>query len=279
MSYKTILVHVDDSKNIDARLDIATELACRDGAHLIGSAMSGVARFLSDAVALDPNSPQIAPFLETLRRRASAALDRFEEHARRNGVASFERALSDDEVGVGLSLQARYADLAILGQYNPADALPAQYAEVPEYVVMHSARPVLLVPHTGHFGALDERVLIAWNDSAEAARAVQAALPLLRRAKLVHLAIYSADSEPGTAGVRAGSDIALYLARHDVKVEVMQEAGVGAVGEALLSLAANLGVTMLVMGCYGHTRLREILLGGTTRTILKSMTLPVLMAH
>lgn len=283
MSYKTILVHVDDAKNATARIELAAGLALADGAHLIGSALTGVSRFLFETMAPDgiaPGSiPSIEPYLKTLRQRADSMLEKFEEIASRTGVTSFEKRLTDDEAVGGLSLQARYCDLAVLGQYDPEGVAPSTYANLPEYVAMNSGCPVLVVPYGAEIRSTGRRVLIAWNGSGEAAKAVRSAIPLLRRAEIVEVAVFDRDIPPDAHGEQPGADIALFLARHGIKVDVLQRSTESKVGDALLSLASDLNSDLLVMGCYGHTRFREVLLGGATRTILRSMTLPVLMAH
>jgi nucleotide-binding universal stress UspA family protein len=121
--------------------------------------------------------------------------------------------------------------------------------------------------------------LLAWDGSLEAARAISAALPLLQQVPRVTLAVYNGEEKYGAHGAVPGADMATYLARHGLKVDLVERHEPGAVGEALLSLAADLQAGLLVMGCYGHSRLREIVLGGATRDVLRGMTLPVLMAH
>ena len=279
MSYKTILVHVDDSRNANTRIELAARLAMTEQAHLIGIALTGVSRFLYETVATDPSDPNIVPYLETLRQRAEQALIPFENIAQRVGVPSMEKRIVDDEASIGLNMQARYSDLIVLGQYDPDGSAPSSYANLPEHVALHSGCPVLIIPYTGAFANVGNRVLVAWNGSLEAKKAVRNAMPLLRRANIVEVAVFNPESEADAHGDQPGADIALYLSRHNIKVDVMQEKTDSDAGEALLSLAANLNSDLLVMGCYGHSRFREVLLGGATRTILKSMTLPVLMSH
>jgi nucleotide-binding universal stress UspA family protein len=113
----------------------------------------------------------------------------------------------------------------------------------------------------------------------EASRAIGAALPLLRRAGKVTLAVFNPNAIGSKHGPLPGADLAGFLARHDVAIEVQQLETELDIGNALLSLAADISADLLVMGAYGHQRLRELLLGGATRTVLKTMTLPVLMAH
>ncbi len=279
MTYKTILVHVDHSRQPGARIELAAQLAAADGAHLIGAASTGISPFLRQSAGAYPDNPTIAPFLDVLRNRADAALAHFEQLAQRSGVPSFERRLIDDEAAPGISLNARYCDLVVLGQNDPDEPYAPFGPDFPEYVAVNSGCPVLIVPYAGDFKSIGADVLIGWNGSLEARRAVHDALPLLRRARSVEVAVFNPAQQADAHGQQPGADIALFLARHGVRVGVREETHEGDVGEALLSLAADNGADLLVMGCYGHTRLREVLLGGATRTVLQSMTLPVLMSH
>lgn len=279
MTYKTILVHVDDAKHAEARLELAANLAKTEDAHLIGAAMTGVSRFLFETMSADTGTAGIAPFLDTIRQRTERTLAPFEQVARRVGVASFEKRMNDDEAAGGLSLQARYSDLVIVGQYDPEGTAPSTYADLPEYVAMNGSSPVLVVPYTGAFTRTGERALIAWDGSMEATKTVHAAIPLLRRAQNVDVVVFNARTDASSHGEQPGADIALYLARHGIRVNVIQQKTDIDIGNAVLSLAADLNSDLLVMGCYGHSRFREILLGGPTRTVLQSMTIPVLMAH
>ncbi|HZW13392.1 MAG TPA: universal stress protein [Noviherbaspirillum sp.] len=279
MTYKTILVHVDDAANVEARIELAANLAKAEDAHLIGTAMTGVSRFLFETMSADAGTAGIAPFLDTIRQRTERQLTPFENIARRAGVGSFEKRMTDDEAAGGLSLQARYSDLVIVGQYDPEGNAPSTYADLPEYVTINGGSPVLIVPYTGAFKDTGERALIAWDASMEATKAVHSAIPLLRRAKNVDVVVFNARKDAGVHGEQPGADIGLYLARHNIKVNVIDQSTEVDVGNALLSLAANQNSDLLVMGCYGHSRFREVLLGGPTRTVLQTMTIPVLTAH
>jgi nucleotide-binding universal stress UspA family protein len=166
----------------------------------------------------------------------------------------------------------------ILGQaVAEEEDVPAGFAE---HVVLAAGRPVLMIPYAGQPAALGERVLVAWNASRESTRALTDALPLLQRAAQVDVLTVNARPGRDGHGEMPGADIALYLARHGVSANVHPTHGedIG-VGEWLLSRAADLGTDLIVMGAYGHSRLREMVLGGATRTILQSMTVPVLMSH
>jgi nucleotide-binding universal stress UspA family protein len=178
------------------------------------------------------------------------------------------------------ALHARYADLAILGQLDPERAEPDLIRPRPDQVALASGRPVLIVPYAGHFDNAGRRVLIAWNATREAARSVSDAMPLLTSAELVTVLTIDPREGPHGHGEIPGADIALHLARHGVKAEIERTVSAGLpVGEVLLSRAADLGADLIVMGAYGHSRAREMLLGGATRSVLRSMTVPVLMSH
>lgn len=280
MSYRTILVHADHSENVTTRIQLAAGLAQQEGAHLVGVAMSGIPRQMTSSHMFEGSGLIMADCLRHATERADQALARFSEVAARAGMPSCETRRHSDDEYTGLCLQARYADLLVLGQPNPDDRGEAGLlADLPAHVILHSGRPALLVPYAGHFAVWGTHPLIAWNGSVEAVRAITAALPLLRRAKQVTVAMFNAEVGGDAHGEEPGADIALYLARHDVKVEVMRCPTPIDAGNSILSLAATIGADLLVMGCYGHSRLREKILGGATRTVLATMTLPVLMAH
>lgn len=280
MEYKTVLVHVDDSRRADARIEIATSIAVANGAHLIGGALTGVSRFIEQAVAANPYDPAIAPYLDTLRARATLTLERFEEKARRHGALSVERRVLDDEATGGFALQARYCDIAIVGQSDPGETMPSVGTDFPEYVAVGSGTPVLIVPFARDFPTIGSRILVAWNGSREAKHALQGALPLLKNADAVSVLVFTTEEGVEGHGGQPATDVTQYLARHGVAASMRTEkAAPGEISKALLSLAAEGRFDLLVMGCYGHSRFRELLLGGVTRAILASMTLPVLMSH
>jgi nucleotide-binding universal stress UspA family protein len=280
MSYRTILVHVDKADGAAARITLAAELAAREGAHLVGAAMTGVPRFMLAGSPFDLSGTLIADYTRFAAQRADQALGQFREIAARVGVQSAEPRRADEDEYAGLCLQARYADLVVLGHANPDDhGSGGLLLDLPEHVILNCGRPVLLVPYAGAFPTIGKRPLIAWNGSVEAARAVTAALPLLRHASKITIAVFDPQVGGDGHGEEPGADIALYLVRHGLKVEVECCPGPIDVGNAILSRAASSAADLLVMGCYGHSRFREKMLGGATRTVLATMTLPVLMAH
>jgi nucleotide-binding universal stress UspA family protein len=279
MSYKTILVHVDQSRHAAARIRIAADIALAENAHLIGVAMTGLSRFVSQDSGLDLTRTIVANHIETLHQRAKQALADFDAIAKQMAVLSYEKRLINDDPEGGLSLQARYCDLVVVSQTDPDEPISNVISDLPEYVMLNCARPVLIVPYAGQFDHIGDEALIAWDGSMEATRAVTNAIPLLRRAKNVTVALFNPTVQSDVHGEQPGADIALYLARHGIKIEVVEQRTNVDVGNALLSLAADLRSDLIVMGGYGHTRFRELLLGGATMVVLKTMTVPVLMSH
>lgn len=279
MGYKTVVVHVNSSGETERRVRLASQIVRMSKGRLVGAAMSGISRFLYADHATAMGVSLAAQCIDEARENALASLRRFESQCQMLDLQSFESRLLDDQAPDGLVLQSRYSDLVVLGQVNPDDPVSPLEEEAPEYVAINSARPVLVVPYAGHFEAPFKRVLVAWDGSMEATRAITAALPLLEQAGKVTLAVFNAGREPDSHGSEPGADMALYLARHGIKVEVASQVAAIDIGSALLSFAADTDADLMVMGCYGHSRLREIMLGGASRTILQSMTLPVLMAH
>jgi nucleotide-binding universal stress UspA family protein len=279
MSYKTILVHVDRSKHAAARVKHAAEIALAENAHLIGAAMTGISRFIYQDSAIDISRTVVAEQIEALNESANQALAQFESIAKQLGVLSYSKRLVNDEPAGGLALQARYCDLVIVSQTDLDEPAASLEADLPEYVMLNCARPVLIIPSAGQFSHIGKNVLVAWDGSMEATRAITNAIPLLKRAKNVTVALFNPNAQIDVHGEQPGADIALFLARHNIKVEVVQKNTSVDIGNALLSTAADLQSDMIVMGGYGHTRFREVILGGVTMTVLNSMTIPVLMSH
>jgi len=170
--------------------------------------------------------------------------------------------------------------MIVVGQMEPELHAVRPAREVPERLLVGVGRPILVVPYAGAFKTVGERVLVAWNASREATRAVNDALPILQQASQVTvLAINPRGGVSGDGDV-PGADLALHLSRHGVNAEASWvPAHDIEVGAMLLSWACDCQADLIVMGGYGHSRIREIVLGGATREILKTMTLPTLMSH
>ena len=279
MAYKDVLVHVDDSTACRARIDAAIELAGRFEAHL--TALYLIPEIiLPVAVEGYIGADMYTSIEQQETERAEAVLDRFRQAADDMDV-EYDTRIDQGaiaEFADRLEVHSRYADLLIVGQPDQAESgstLPA-----PGDVALGAVAPVLVIPFIGMKQGFGKRPMIAWNASSEAARAVKNAMPFLERADTVDVVTFRPRKGADAHGELPGADIALHLARHGVQVDVQRLEGEDIdVGNALLSHAADRDSDLLVMGCYGHSRLREWVLGGATRTILRSMTVPVVMAH
>jgi nucleotide-binding universal stress UspA family protein len=273
--FKTIIVQVDDSPAMDARLQAAAWLARAHDAHLVGSAATGLSW---PAYAMLTGSMAVTPINEfdSLRVARRGELDRFAERARGLGVQSVEQRLVEDEHRDALLLQSRYADLVVTSLDGAAGS---PMRGLPQYLALHSARPVLAVP-PGYAGEpIADNIVAAWDGSVPALRAIVGALPLLERARAVRLALVNPEREGDLHGGEPGADMALYLARHGVRVEVVATHTDAPPGMALLEIVRASGAGLLVAGAFGHSRYREIVLGGVTRVLLERAPVPVLFAH
>ena len=275
MVFKDILVYVDATKSAPACLDVAAKLAEAHDAHLTALHVSSPPFVMGD---FGPGgAAEVIRWQEEQTRQLAARAEKQVSEARQRGGLDIEWRRASGEILPAIRLHGHYADIVVVSQGGDEDE-PTSVDLLPETIVMGSGRPALIVPIYGKFPRLGERVLVAWNRTREATRAVHDALPLLKRAQTVQ--ILEVNPPSGDAPHIAGVDIALHLARHGVKAQV-EAATVSDIdtGATILSRAADLGSDLLVMGAYGHSRLREFTLGGVTRHVLQHMTLPVLMSH
>ncbi len=279
MSIKNILIHVDDSGQVEGRLDVAVALARTHDAHL--AAIYAIPEPFIPPYADGGYVPAdlIESQAERSRERAAAARTRFEEHLGRVGMESEWREAEGYAADV-ISLNAKYADLTVVGQANPDDPQNYPTPGLPAEVALGAGRPVLVVPYVGTSHEVGKNVLVAWNGSREATRAVNDALPILERADKVTVLAVNPRSGGSDHGDVPSADIALHLARHGVKAEAAQTVSNDIdVGDIILSRISDLGADLAVMGAYGHSRMRELMMGGVTRDLLRHMTIPVLMSH
>jgi nucleotide-binding universal stress UspA family protein len=245
---------------------------------MIGLARTGVERFVAEISSIAIDNAIIEPHIKALRQRAADALKKFEATARQKGVTSTEQRMVDGEILGDISVQARCCDLVVLGQPDPDESGVAN-PSFPEHIVMNSGVPAVIVPFVCTSTKLGDNALVAWNASVEATRAVHYAVPALRRAKSVKAAVFNPASLSALVDDPPGSYLERFLARHNINAEIRTATTDGNVGDALLALAGTLASDYLVMGCYGHSRFREVLLGGATANVLASAPIPVLMAH
>lgn len=277
--YKTILVHIDGGPLQESRLHAAAVLAQSQGAHLIGSTSTGIT-WLDVVATGSMNAADSFIDFNGLRKAAAQRLSDFETQARRLGMESVESRLADDLPDNSLEIQSRYADLLVLSQ--DADTLPPvqrRARKLPDQLALHSPRPILVVPRAYRGMPIARRIVVGWDGSTQALHAITTALPLLKRAEDVTLALINPDELTGLHGEEPGADMALYLARHDVKVDVVLARTSDTTGNALMALSTSRNAGLIVTGVYGHSRYREWILGGTTRELLERAPVPLFVAH
>lgn len=275
--YKTIVMHVDGMPDFSDRLAFVAELAKDHGAHLVGAATIGGLQldFILASIAGIALAP---PFdQEQLRSEANKLLEEFETRSRRLGLESVETRLFSCSTEDALMLQSRYCDLLVVGQGDATDGNPVFPTRLAGYLAVHAACPVLLLPSRASGRKLSGTVVVGWNASLEASHAVMAALPILQGAEKVVLGVFNPDDSPGLHGKEPGADLALHLARHGVRVDIVSMQTKLEPGRALLTLAENAGAALVVAGAYGHSRFNEWVVGGTSATLLGQTMLPVLM--
>jgi nucleotide-binding universal stress UspA family protein len=275
-AFARVLVHVGLDRVNRHRLDFAVAFAERFGSAVTGAYL--MPQLIPSAVAIGDVMPELIIEQEKLAQvDAEKAKSAFLDRMKPMGAKVDWYGLREPGVSKVRNL-ARYADIAIVGQVDP-EAPEAAIVLRPEELVLGSGRPVIVVPYIGWQREFGRRVVIAWNGEREAARAVGDALPLLREAESIW--VVSIDAEEEVDG-RPGPAAALvrHLADHGIKAEpeVLRTEDISA-ADLLLSRVADFGADALVMGCFGHSRLREFVLGGVTRDILRHMTVPVLMSH
>jgi nucleotide-binding universal stress UspA family protein len=278
MPIKTILA-VTTPQTADTDLELAAELCARDAIHLSVLAISFAApppigeyaAMVSDAWLQERQ--QDAGRLEERR----AAVARFLQKAGASGdiaVEYPEAAFADEAIG----RRARYADLTLIGPAAIADK--ALKAKIVEGVLFSSGKPLLIVPAGCKADLAPERVVVGWDGRVECSRAVRESLEILKSAKAVHLVLVDPQEGEMAHGAEPGADAAAYLARHGIKVIVERLPLAGhTVAEVLARRASDCGAGLVVMGGYGHSRLRERIFGGVTRAMIDDPRLPVLMAR
>jgi nucleotide-binding universal stress UspA family protein len=276
-----LLVHCDASARMVQRLEIACRLAQRHGSALM-ALYAATPRFVELPFAPEIGSSMVTDLRQIDQQfltQARAAFDRSQLATQAStGIRASWGVVHDDPMMAAFAQQALFADLLVLGQHDPSDAQAPQVpSDFVQSITIMSGKPALVVPYINVPRNVGETVLIAWKPTREAARAVSAAVPLLQSAKSVHVVTWGSE-EIATGGEHL--DLAAYLRLRGIEANWHVRSGEPKdLGDLLLSEAFDCQADLLVMGCYGHSRAREWVLGGVSRTILQSMTLPVLMAH
>jgi nucleotide-binding universal stress UspA family protein len=294
---RDIVVVLDDSASSEMRLTIAVVLAQQHGAYLTG--VSALDLLLPARPAVQPrDNPRVhtLPASQLMNwgtvppHNYPEADTQVAEAAERIEATFRERLRSTDlhgdwQVASGKAsetvvCQARHADLVILGQVDPAHRPPPAGRQLVEDVLMTSGRPILVIPYIGRFETFATNILVGWNNSREAARAMNDAIPLLAKAASVTILEANPIGRKPASDDATSADITRHLARHGINAKTARTSmDRMSASDALLSYAADVSADLLVVGGYGHSRLRELILGGVTHELFQHMTLPVLMAH
>ncbi len=277
MSYKNLCAHIDYRPHYRANVDLAFELAVQFDAHLTGIYVDPVA--LSPEVISMASSPALYDQMsEEQDIRAQEAKTAFELLSSTNStLTNWQRA--QGPMYSTLNLHARYCDMLILNQEGDGDDALA-LGGFADSAVIETGRPVLVVPFIGAAVPLHGKVLVAWNGSREATRAVNDAMPLLQMAEEVQVVCIDPHTTEEQGAPLPGAELCQHLSTHGVRAvsNVITSAKSDSCS-VLLSHAADYGANLIVAGAYGHSRLRELVLGGMTLDLLRHMTVPVLMSH
>ena len=274
---KNIVVNLPVGTKHDAGINFSVSVARTLEAHL-----TAVAFIYVPFVPGSPFEGTVAGIIQIQRneaeKAAKSAVAKFEEAARNSGLLTDARLLEAGPAGAAhlFGSVARRFDLSIVSQAEPEAVEPAR--SIVEAALFESGRPVLVVPYIQKAPLKLDRAMVCWDGSRNAARAIGDAMPFLVRTKAVE--VITVAGEPAKSNELPGADIAHHLARHGLKVELERQVVRDIdVASTILSRAADKGIDLIVMGGYGHSRLREFILGGATRGILNSMTVPILMSH
>ena len=272
---KDILVHVDASERSAERIGVAARMA--GDAHLTGLFVIPEPR-LPDYMAAYVVGEIMEAQIDEARADAEKAEAGFYDIAKETGVHAEWRTEQGplDEI---VARHSRYSDLVVVGKGDADDPVRFPNSGLAADLVMTCGRPVLVIPNAGHFEAVGRRILVCWNASREATRAVNDGLPLMREADNVTVLSVNPRSG-GDHGEVPSADIALHLARHGVNAEAASTVASGIdIADVILARANDLGADLIVTGAYGHSRTREWVFGGVTESLMHNMTVPCLMSH
>jgi len=276
MSLKDILVHVDHSRSCKERINAALKLAQLHDAHLTALYVMTkpmIPGFIEAQLSQDVISAQVSA-----AEKAAKEIEQLFADVTQGCNVRTEWRCAEGDMVEQVMLHARYADLTVLGQQDAESLEVPGMEEMPDQILLRSGRPVLIIPHSGNFKTIGQHIMVAWDGSRLATRAVNDAIGLMKKADKVD--VLAVDPKNAHHGDLPGADISLHLARHDINAEAehLVSSNLSA-GDALLSYAADSSIDLIVMGGYGHRRWREVVLGGVTRHMLKHMTVPVFMTH
>jgi nucleotide-binding universal stress UspA family protein len=286
MSLRDLVVLLDGSARDEAKLASAVQLARRNDAHVTGLCPLELLLPADMAFALGgyPDLwalPEFARQIEGQAKAKAAVIEaNFREVLRREGISG-DWVLEPGSLIPAVMHRVHATDLIIVGQTDPENPPPATARTLIEDILMTAGRPLLLIPYAGKFDTIGTNALVGWTPTRESARAVHDALPLLATsAKILVLTVETPRAGSDTRELPT-AEIAEHLARHQLDVSAARTVVSDGLSpaDALLDYASDIGADLLVVGGYGHSRTREMIMGGVTRDLLQHMTLPVLMSH
>lgn len=281
MSYKDLLVHLDDSDICAARVAAAVALAKRDGARLTGIALA-LESTISTYIGIDFPSSLTEAQQEIVQQAAESAVEKFEATASEAGVEFVSRIIKcpGTKAPARMAFFARHADLIFVGQPNPDTKAKDFQEALLENVLHNSGRPVYIVPYIGRYKAKVRRAVIAWDGGKKAVRAVNDAIPMLKARKNVDVLVINPKERSDDFGGKQGENLVDHLARYGVNAKVVVKVNPDlSVDTIIQNHISDSGADLLVMGAFGHSRLREKAFGGVTESILHQMIVPVLLSE
>jgi nucleotide-binding universal stress UspA family protein len=281
MSYRDLLVHLDDSEICAERVAAAVALAKREGARLTGIALA-LESTISTYIGVDFPKSLTEAQQDIVRQAAQSAVDKFEAAAKEAGIDHQARIVtcSATKAPARLAFFARHADLIFVGQPNPDEKGKAFQESMLENIIHNSGRPVYVVPYIGRHEVKNRKAVIAWDGSKKAVRAVNDAIPLLQARKEVIVLVVNPKKRSAEYGGQQGENLVAHLERYDINVKVAERTNPDlSVDTIIQNFISDSGADLLVMGAFGHSRLREKAFGGVTDSILHQMIVPVLMSE
>lgn len=275
MPLRSILVHVNDDAHNNVTIDAALALAKQHGATVTGLYVRPYPVVIPVAP-IGGAMPVVEGMIEAYQQACEAAGKRFGEKAAERGVRHDWRD-DDGDSADRIGFHARHTDMAILGQVSPDNSDGRAPKDLAAIATMNSGRPTLAVPYAGTHSTVIQRAMLCWNATREASRALHDSMMILEPGARVDVLCVDAE---GSSDRLPGSDIAAHLTRHGFEaIAHHRPSGELSTSETILAAAADLESELIIMGAYGHARIREIALGGVTRSLMEHMPVPVLMAH
>ncbi|MGB7299386.1 MAG: universal stress protein [Burkholderiaceae bacterium] len=279
MTIKSVMTVLDSSEIGGQHAVFAAEIAIREGAHLTALAPTGLAAEIPGTEFAPTGLTVLDKIQVDLATNASQALLRFEAYCKREAFSDYDGQVVTMSAEHALISHSFYTDLIVVSQPHAKQDKNVIGEYFVEHIMLTGSRPILILPAISQLTMPVNQAIVAWKPDKEGARALREAIPLLRRMKAVEIVSIQTPSEANQHPKTSDINLLRYLSLHGVSATHRHLVSEMDVGNTLLSHAADSGADLLVMGGYGHSRMREWIMGGATRTILQTMTVPVMMSH